>query len=405
MTSFFGWLDYSEKEKRKMLDVISLFEQRDTRDELGIASIRDSFADQFFPGTSTIQTRARYFLFIPWMYQSLQEKGITSADIAYRARKEEVRLIHELLKVDNSDGVIGRLSRERLQRLPSNIYWQGLRQLRILQFPGAQEDFHRKFDWVRTELRQKTKHDDECGDGEIRSLWHSGLRPRPPRFPENADFSLSRDEALYLKERFIASVPESLIAFLLKHGKPAESCAFVWEHPDFGVLTPEQREKVEHARLFSECMYGAVLLYSLMLAELTRNADWMKTQGSGFALWTKAMEGRSVAFAKWNRQRFWEIARSGNPRIPGLTQSFVEDWLRFMADAFASGGLESLAKDRTVRQHIRRREEFLKRDLARLRNRRTLELWGGDLPRQLDFRWRIAERILSDIYAGLGRGN
>ena len=59
MASTFTWLDYSEQERRRALDVISLFKLQDTRDELGLASIRDAFADRFFPGTSTIQTRVR----------------------------------------------------------------------------------------------------------------------------------------------------------------------------------------------------------------------------------------------------------------------------------------------------------------------------------------------------------
>ena len=58
MPSTFTWLDYSEHERRKMLDVIELFGERTTRDELGLGSIRDAFADLLFPGTSTIQTRA-----------------------------------------------------------------------------------------------------------------------------------------------------------------------------------------------------------------------------------------------------------------------------------------------------------------------------------------------------------
>ena len=33
--SSFTWLDYSEKERRKMLEVVDLFKERDTRDELG----------------------------------------------------------------------------------------------------------------------------------------------------------------------------------------------------------------------------------------------------------------------------------------------------------------------------------------------------------------------------------
>jgi hypothetical protein len=37
--SAFVWLDYSEREPRKMLDVVDLFKEHDTRDELGLAAI------------------------------------------------------------------------------------------------------------------------------------------------------------------------------------------------------------------------------------------------------------------------------------------------------------------------------------------------------------------------------
>ncbi len=57
--SAFVWLDYSERERRKMLDVVDLFGEHDTRDELGIGSVRDAFADMLFPGTGTIMTRVR----------------------------------------------------------------------------------------------------------------------------------------------------------------------------------------------------------------------------------------------------------------------------------------------------------------------------------------------------------
>jgi hypothetical protein len=45
MMSAFVWLDYSERERRKMLDVVDLFIEHDTRDELGIGSVRDAFDD------------------------------------------------------------------------------------------------------------------------------------------------------------------------------------------------------------------------------------------------------------------------------------------------------------------------------------------------------------------------
>jgi hypothetical protein len=35
--SAFVWLDYSERERREMLDVVDLFREHDKRDELGVA--------------------------------------------------------------------------------------------------------------------------------------------------------------------------------------------------------------------------------------------------------------------------------------------------------------------------------------------------------------------------------
>ena len=74
MPSTLSWIDYDQTARERTLRILSLFHERDSRDELGLGGIRDSFADQFFPGTSTIQTRLRYMLFIPWIYKRLEEK-------------------------------------------------------------------------------------------------------------------------------------------------------------------------------------------------------------------------------------------------------------------------------------------------------------------------------------------
>ena len=98
MRSTFTWLDYSEHDRRRMADVISSSGEQDTRDELGVGSIRDGFADTLFPGTSTIQTRARYFLFVPWIYRDLERKKTESARMAQKARGRETSLIDALAK-------------------------------------------------------------------------------------------------------------------------------------------------------------------------------------------------------------------------------------------------------------------------------------------------------------------
>jgi len=102
--SAFVWLDYSERERRKMLDVIDMFREHGTRDELGVGSVRDAFADMLFPGTSTIMTRARYFLLVPWAYQRLEKSRVRSAEIAARARQAELNLVEPIERSDDNDG-------------------------------------------------------------------------------------------------------------------------------------------------------------------------------------------------------------------------------------------------------------------------------------------------------------
>src|SRR5882762_6519151 len=113
--SEFVWLDYSEKDRRRMLEVVDLFKEHDTRDELGIGGVRDAFADQFFPGTSTIMTRARYFLLVAWTYRSLEKRRVSSAQIAERARRAETNVIETIESSDDKEGNIGKYAKTALK--------------------------------------------------------------------------------------------------------------------------------------------------------------------------------------------------------------------------------------------------------------------------------------------------
>ena len=73
MSSFVSWLDHSETDRRQMREILALFSDRGTVDDLGVGIIRDAISNTLFPGTSVIQTRARYFLFIPWIFQRFEK--------------------------------------------------------------------------------------------------------------------------------------------------------------------------------------------------------------------------------------------------------------------------------------------------------------------------------------------
>src|SRR5688572_12558427 len=118
-----AWLDSSEHERRRALDIIDLFSQSETVDELGLGTVRDTVADVLSPGTSTIQTRGRYFFFIAWVYQHLEKRGARRG-AADAARRGEVDLIEALSQSEDTRGVIGIDSGAKLRRLPSEIYWR-----------------------------------------------------------------------------------------------------------------------------------------------------------------------------------------------------------------------------------------------------------------------------------------
>ena len=187
MPSAFTWLDTSERARRRALEVVDLFSQRDTRDELGIAGVRDALSDLLGPGTSTIQTAAKYFLFVPWIYLQLERKHTASTDIAIRERKLELELARALEESGETEGVIGRISKEKLQRLPSSIYWQGLNKWGIRIFPGSQDEYHRSLDlfYQRRKARRASRHEHEGESADEPDLhnWDVGLPGTDEHFP------------------------------------------------------------------------------------------------------------------------------------------------------------------------------------------------------------------------------
>ena len=48
-----SWLDFSEKDRKKVITVMEMLKEPGAVDELGIGIIRDYYANKFFPGTST----------------------------------------------------------------------------------------------------------------------------------------------------------------------------------------------------------------------------------------------------------------------------------------------------------------------------------------------------------------
>ncbi len=213
MTSTIAWLDISAEEQRRAREFLALFTQAESRDELGLGQIRDTFSNTLFPGISVIQTRARYFLYVPWLYLDGQRRGKSGEELERWVATRERRLIEVLRTAGTAagdiDGLIGAVAGERLKILPSSIYWNGLTTFGILRRDVIAA--HLGADRVR----RASSESDELAERES-SLWSPSIPQPPDGFPEQVDtaFALRPAEAQWLVERIKQSgaTRDSLLA-------------------------------------------------------------------------------------------------------------------------------------------------------------------------------------------------
>jgi hypothetical protein len=384
-----------------MREIVNLFSERDSRDELGVGQIRDVLSDTLFPGTSTLLTRARYMLFIPWAFASAAKQGLGVDEIARRVDKNERNLISTLKRETDGEGLLGKTAGAALKTLPSSTYWAALRQYEILIDPSQNQA-----DAIAASIRQAPADDDES-----RSVgpWSPTLPSIPAGFPSDTagGFDLSRTEAEWLRDRMLNGSEGSLLAHFIDHRPQAERGA-PWLEPAVAGASPRVTSDLFHARMFSLAFHGASLLYNLLLAETYEAAGYDRVIGRVEAYrerlseWQNDRDAASADLSSWDRKDFWTLVDAKNPRINPSSRAFMNTWLE------AVTGRKSLVitDDEGLRSSIGQRERRHKGPQARLHNPRLLQTWqGASGASALTFRWRQVRGILSDLHDGLERAD
>lgn len=391
MSSVFGWLDQDDAQRAAMSEIVKMFQDRGSVDELGIGAVRDAFSNHFFPGTSVLHTRVRYLLFVPWLLCDAGQRGQSTDHAKRELRQAEVRLIRSLLAGNEDAGVIGSQAQERLKTMPSQVYWPALQRYGVVRWSLGIDGHLRR-------MAGRAAHRSDVTEGDAADALGPdlGLDDELPAAPEDllsaTTFDLTADEATYLQGVFARLPDDSLLSRLVTRPHDAMGDR-IWTSPAIEHLPDTLQWQVDHARRLHHVWHGAPLLYNLMLAELVSDNALVEEYGTQLEAWEAELDEHRV-FEGWTRSDFWALVRGLNPRLRASTQSFVEDWF-----ALAESGQSTSPQARSL---VKQREIFLKARRSRLLDAQARESWTpGAGTGRLGFRWGIAVSFLADIDAGL----
>lgn len=382
-----GFIDFSKEERNKILATLKLLGTQTALDELGIGVIRDAYADILFPGISTIQTRAKYFVLIPYLFQKAAKQHLQNGTQVQKwIIAAEDKLVGTL--VGNSgtgeNGIIGKnaLKQKRTVKMrPSSIYWNGLRTFEIIRDAGvslsAACSITAASSGKKAELTVKTDGEtyDDVEAASCDSVLFSPLSPEN-NFEREASILLTKKEAEFLSYQISHAklTKNTLLDFLIK----TKLCCNSFDEIPVDILPPALKRDYLLAQDFSDFIIGAHIRYNVIFSEY--KDEEMKDEWNQ---WRNAFATR-----KFNLDEILARISCGD-----FTQKFCRE---FLALAYENN-------DKAIDELIIHREKQVKGDRAKL-CKPTEYRYNYDRPihfYRLDFRFGTAKAIIRDIITGL----
>ena len=394
-----GWIDFSKNERNKVLSVLDMLSEAGTLDELGIAPVRDGFANIFFPGTSTIQTRAKYFMIVPYALKDLEYSGESNPNRLLRAFDDIERECGERLLASGSDtdGIIGSRSLGQgkwVRRTPADVYWAGLRNYGI--FTGGTLSLteyvramcalkNQKTNLVKMGNRNDNAEEGDLDDKDAGNLFKMKFWKMPTyssEWMENLSIKLTKGEGEFLKTQIITSYPDSMMAYILKNNKTEVlECRSFQELGGLMQIFPEEvQTDYKMAADFSDFLYVLRTIYNIIVSDgenTAANSEWERLNE----------EIEDIAAVDLEAI-FTRLGIYGNV--------FLCNFLRKSQELMKAADLEGMKKE------IRRRERELKQSRAKTMHPGEFDTGGWFGGGALDYRFGNAKVIIRDIFESEG---
>lgn len=394
-----GWIDFSKSERNKVLSVLELLSEQGTLDELGIAPIRDGFSELFFPGTTTIQTRAKYFFIIPYALRDLELGKETNPAKAMRELDQIEQDCGKTFLKNNPgiDGIIGSralASGGWVKQAPSRIYWAALRKygfflngeltlpeyVRVICALKADKANTLSLGNRNDKANDDKDHDDQDA-GSVAGIHFWDIPTYRYDWRDNLSMELTQEEGAFLKKKMVSRYPDSMLAYVLEnHVDAFFQCSSFQELESIIHLFPEEMQDDYYLALqFSDFLEAINVKYNLIISD-EKNVEavriWNEMQGS-----------------------LDERASVDLTRIVNRLKVYNPDLVRFLSDVKDAMLAHDEAK---LKNAIVYRERSLKTSRAKVLHPGEFddEAWYGI--GALDYRFYRTKTILADIVESEG---
>ncbi|ABB33275.1 hypothetical protein GeomeDRAFT_2240 [Geobacter metallireducens RCH3] len=261
-------------------------DEQGVRDEVGFLALHQGYANRFFPGTSVLQTRLRYILFVPWLYEEARNRNLSETPERAISRME-ISLAGRL-KRTGQDGVIGGRSYPGPTSQPASmVYWTALGTWGILRptmsgtIPGRA--VVNRMLVKRTMVPQLV---DDDGEPTEEGLELFSSIPRPPKEwtdkSASLTFDIQPDEAAFLRRHLSAvtrpGTPDktSLLSSLVERALPVEEIQSPWDRTVMAIADTDDRAALRRAGRASALAAIGRAIYSALVEEL-RERDGNET--------------------------------------------------------------------------------------------------------------------------------
>lgn len=274
-----GFVNFNTEEKKRVAKMMQLLQESEAIEELGIGRVRDHFSNTLFPGTSTLQHHAKYFVVMPSLYYHTafkSRKFQNLAEVSRYIKEAEVQITRQMAKWDNNQinttetGITGiNTLKDALNDYnkyvkydPAYIYGSGLARYGIIPDTGVERlilELNKKH-FADPHNKGALKSEDTTEDaGDL-----TGDKQVIKTCGESYDFFngktmslvLTEKEASFMKDRIHSSCDGTMLAYLIdnKYELP-ERIGYYEIEELLSELDPEVVNVYKKSVLFSKLMH------------------------------------------------------------------------------------------------------------------------------------------------------